>query len=166
MQIKIKFFDSVVARFSVFILASFIFVSCGNGVMYQKYVDYSDKGMSMADTVDFDFVVENPNEKFNLILNLEYLKTYPYQNVFFFVDILGPEDLYYRDTIECILANPSGKWLGDVSGELVNQDLMYRYNTYFPAKGAYKIKVQHAMRDSVLVAMRSFRIELREFEIE
>ncbi len=140
--------------------------ACSNELKYQKQIPFSQQGMSINDTLDFDFVIDNPKETFNLILNLEYLKTYPYQNIFFFVDVLGPQDLHHRDTIECILANPSGQWLGEVSGDMVHQDLMYRYYTHFPTKGEYKIRVQHAMRDTVLPAMRAFGIELRKFKKE
>lgn len=141
-----------------------IFYSCINSSIYKANIEVNQNGWNYHDHLKYEFNIEDIQNNYNLLINLNFLKTYKYNNLFFFVDVKDPENKTYRDTIECILAIPNGKWIGNISGDLVSQQLTYRYNVNFPIKGQYKIEIQHAMRDSLLRNVTSVGLELNYFE--
>ena len=144
-------------------VAVFLF-SCSSKTVFEKAVEVEEKGWHYKNILDYQFSIENSQQDFTLFLNLEYLKSYAYSNIIFFVDVIDPNEGVLRDTIECILSTPTGKMLGDVSGDEVDHQFVYRPRVNFPVKGEYQIKIQHAMRDTLLKKMNSVGIELREFE--
>jgi len=141
-----------------------LFTACSPSAIYKEDFDVDENGWNYTDTLSYQFDILNEHENYNLLINLKYNKSYKYNNIFFFVDIEAPNLQNYRDTIECIMANPSGRWLGKISGDYVEHQFMYRYKVNFPEKGNYRVKIQQAMRDSLLKKIASVGIELRTFE--
>ena len=146
------------------ILITFLLIACSNSTIYEKNIEVNEKGWNYKDTLKYKFNIQNPQQNYNLLIHLKYLNTYTYSNLFFFVDVIDPENNKYRDTIECIMATPKGRWLGEKSGNYIEHEFMYRYNVNFPKKGNYKIKLQQAMRDTILKKISSVGLELRKFE--
>ena len=141
-----------------------ILYSCSNNTVYEQVKPVDEKAWDYRDTLAYEFAIEDTNQNYNLIISLKYKKNYSYSNIFFFVDVVDPEMDTYRDTIECFMAAPSGRWLGESSGDYIEQKLIYRQNVNFPKKGTYKINLQHAMRDTLLRNMSEVGLELQEFE--
>ncbi len=145
------------------VILTILLWSCSNTTVYEQDFDVDETAWHYNDTLSFNFEIENPNQNYNLLINLKYLKTYKYRNIFFFVDVIAPENQIYRDTIECIMASPTGKWLGKSSGDYIQHQFMYRYNVNFPEKGTYRINIQQAMRDSLLPKISKLGLELQKF---
>ena len=150
-------------RLLVLILLVLTIWSCSNSSVYEQNFDIDEKGWDYKDTLDFEFKIDNPKQNYNLFINLKFNKSYSYRNVFFFVDIKNPQEKVLRDTIELPLASSTGKWLGEVSGDYVEQKLVFRLNTSFPIKGDYRIKIQQAMRDTFLQKISMVGMELKEY---
>ena len=137
--------------------------SCSNYTVYKQDFDVDESGWSYMDSLSFKFDIEDPNQNYNLLLNLKYHKLYSYSNIHFFVDVTDSENQVYRDTIECFMANPQGKWLGKSAGDYIEHQFMYRYNVNLPVKGEYQIVIQQAMRDTLLKRISSLGLELQEY---
>jgi len=136
--------------------------SCSDSTVYEKTYMLNDSGWDYKDKLEFKFNVKDSKQNYNLLINLKYKKTYPYSNLYFFVDIIDPLKKLKKDTIEYFMATSSGKWLGESSGEYINQQSAYRYNINFPEAGEYTIVLQHAMRDSLLKKISEVGMELQE----
>ena len=54
------------------------------------------------------------------------------------------------DTLNFLLADPTGKWYGETSGTLVESTITFKSKTSIPYKGHYKMHVIQAMRDEIL----------------
>lgn len=94
----------------------------------------------------------NPQHFFITVRNTE---DYPYSNLFLFVHTTFPNDRRSRDTIECILTDRAGRWLGSGNGfvadnKIIANKVLYQYQKKFPLKGSYKIEIEHAMRTDTL----------------
>jgi gliding motility-associated lipoprotein GldH len=57
-----------------------------------------------------------------------------------------PQGTYSKDTLECILADQTGKWLGDGSGDIWDNQILFRKNFKFKRKGKYVFSLEQAMR--------------------
>ena len=53
---------------------------------------------------------------------------------------------YARDTIECILADNSGKWLGEGSGDIWDNQILFKKGVRFRKTGTYRFTLEQAMR--------------------
>ena len=141
-----------------------LFWACSNPTVYKKTLKVDEKGWDFRDTLNYKFDIQSPNQNYNLLINLKYLNTYAYSNLYFFVDVVDPQKQKYRDTIECIMATPSGRWMGKASGDYIEHKFIYRYKVNFPKKGEYQIKLQHGMRDTLLKKISEVGIELQDFQ--
>ena len=70
--------------------------------------------------------------------------------MYIFLDTKYPNNSISRDTIECILADPSGKWLGDGSGDIWDNLILFKKNVRFKQIGTYKFRYEQAMRMPLL----------------
>jgi len=59
-----------------------------------------------------------------------------------------------RDTMECILADPNGKWLGEGLGDIWDNKILFKQNVKFRKSGLYEFSLTQAMRvDSLPMIM-------------
>jgi gliding motility-associated lipoprotein GldH len=66
-----------------------------------------------------------------------------------------------KDTIQFILAENSGKWIGNGIGNLREIAYLYRRSTRFPEPGEYMITLEQAMRlEEIPVSEVGVRVEL------
>ena len=86
---------------------------------------------------------------------------YAYRNLYLFLTTRLPNNNRTRDTLELILADPQGNWLGKGFGALHDNQILVRRNLSFPLAGRYTFSLQQAMRQDVLegVADVGIRIE-------
>jgi gliding motility-associated lipoprotein GldH len=61
-----------------------------------------------------------------------------------------PNEAEKKDTLQFILAEPSGKWLGEKTGTIVEFQSMISKGGTFARSGTYSFKLQHAMREDNL----------------
>ncbi len=88
---------------------------------------------------------------FNLFVNIRNTGNYKYSNLFLFVDVFQPEGKIERDTIECILADSRGKWLGSSgSGSIWDNQILFNRKARFPGVGKYVFRFTQAMREKEL----------------
>jgi gliding motility-associated lipoprotein GldH len=74
---------------------------------------------------------------------------YPYQNLWLLCKQEQPDSMVVTDTLECMLADDFGKWLGN--GMTLYQNVFsLRDRYYFPDTGAYTLNIRHGMRDELL----------------
>ena len=55
-----------------------------------------------------------------------------------------------NDTLECILADEKGKWLGTGIGDIYDNQIPFKKNVLFPKKGKYKFEIEQGMRTDIV----------------
>ena len=88
---------------------------------------------------------------------------YPYANLRIFATIKDAKKKNKKnkiDTLNYILAEPNGMWLGKGFGETKEILFQYKKGYKFPKNGIYTIEIQHAMRDSHLKGIEDFGIKI------
>jgi gliding motility-associated lipoprotein GldH len=83
---------------------------------------------------------------YDFFINLRQAATYPYSNIFFFVDTWFPNGKTARDTVECVLADDKGNWFGRGLGDIKENKILFKKGVRFPLKGNYVFVFQQAMR--------------------
>jgi gliding motility-associated lipoprotein GldH len=86
----------------------------------------------------------------NFYINLRNGENYAYSNIYVFVELEFPNGKKSIDTVECILADPTGKWIGSGSGSIYDNRFLYQHGKQFPLSGRYKVNIQQGMRTDEL----------------
>lgn len=136
-------------RFFVIAVAAGV-ISCTPAQVFDKYKTIPDAKWHKDSLVVFSVPVTDSLQNHNLLLNVRNETDYNYSNLWLFVQIEQPDGELLKDTFQIILAEPSGKWLGDGIGKLKTRETIFRRNVYFPVTGEYTVKIQHGMREEIL----------------
>lgn len=124
--------------------------ACDSGQVFEENMPVKDAVWKASESLDFRFDIQDTVSPHNMYINLRNGEDYPYMNIFLFVDIKFPNGKTASDTLECILADEQGKWLGSGLGAIHDNRILYRKNVSFPVPGQYEVKITQAMRNEEL----------------
>ena len=123
----------------ILLFFSTIFLSCGNNI-HEEYRSFNNKGWSSDTILHFKYTITDIKENYDLSLNIRHTVDYKYQNLYVFLEGLE------KDTIDIVLANKTGRWLGSGISDIREFKHIFSKKTNFVEKGEYKIRVEQAMR--------------------
>lgn len=123
-----------------------LFASCGKDAMYSRYVDMPDEQWNRDSVLRFDVNVDDSTSVYDISFCNRITGQYQYSNMFLFITIVAPDKSHQTDTLECILADNKGKWLGKGFGNIWSNNIVYKQNVIFPQKGNYSFYIEQAMR--------------------
>ena len=138
-------------RSSIVALLSLLFLSACNG----DYILNETKEVAGGDWAfeapkSFTAEVTDTLTPQHFYLLLRHGGNYSYQNLIVIVKTCFPNNTFVADTIDCPLADPSGKWYGSGLGDLLDNRIMFKRNVQMPFAGTYKFELQHAMRSDTI----------------
>ena len=140
--------------------AFLFFVSCDRNKIFDLYLEVDPQGWHATDTIGFEFEIDShENIFYNTLIGLRNNNDFLYANIFFFVDVEYPSGLHRTDTLQYILAEPDGKWLGSGIGEIKHNVLNFKENETMQP-GLYKYKIVHGMRDDVLIGIEDIGLRV------
>lgn len=120
--------------------------SCKKAALYDKNLEINDGNWSIVQKPQFLVSIEDTLQNTDVYINLRNSSCYPYSNIFLFINTTFPNGKQARDTLECILANDKGQWLGDGLGDIWDNRILFKKNVRFPQKGVYTFEFEQAMR--------------------
>jgi len=143
----------------VLLLLLILFVSCDQNVVYDEYVR-TDGAWSWRDAREFIVDISDTLSFHNIYVQVRHTVDYPMSNLYMFVHVKGPTGQHRKDTVNFILAEPSGEWIGRGTGNLRELNLLFRKQTQFRIPGTYVFTLEQAMRNPELpVTDLGIRIE-------
>jgi gliding motility-associated lipoprotein GldH len=123
-------------------------------VVYQSDVPVPGGEWDRGLVPEFLFDISDTVNKHDLFIDIRHTGDYPYSDLFLFVDLNGPGGRHLRDTVECLLADPTGRWYGKGTGYIFadryRAKVLYKMGNRFPSAGRYSIKLEQAMRTEKL----------------
>ena len=117
-----------------------MFISCDKSIVFEEYKSFENQNWNADSTVFFNYVVTDTTSKNIITIKFRHSVEYEFQNLFLFIktDVM--------DTVELMLANKEGMWLGSGIGDVREFDFEYKNEKLFSAKGNYSFKIEQAMR--------------------
>lgn len=152
------------AGIAMMLTAALLLSACDGSIYYDASRSVDEHGWLPSEPVVFDVEVDDTTSYFNFLVGVRNSITYPYSNTFLLIGTTFPDGSIAHDTLECPLADASGRWYGKRTGRYV--DSRYRLrggSARFPMKGNYRFEVGNGMRDSAISGLKdiSLRIEYR-----
>lgn len=139
----------IVASIAITIVSVFLY-SCNSNTIINQYVEIPSSGWDKNNAVAFNVDINDSISTYNFGINIRNSTTYRYSNLYIFLLTEFPNGNISRDTIECLLADNEGKWLGKGWGEIKESEIILSSGLQFPLAGKYKFLIQQAMRVDTL----------------
>jgi gliding motility-associated lipoprotein GldH len=138
--------------------------ACDRNVLYEKNERIPDASWNKNQKLEFLVDIPDTLKPHHIFINIRNLNNYPMSNLFLFVSITSPDELFNRDTVLYYLAEPSGKWVGKGFGNVWSNRYRYKSNVRFPVSGTYRFEIQQAMRIDDLEGISDIglRVEIAE----
>jgi gliding motility-associated lipoprotein GldH len=145
-EIKTQIIMHNILKIGVTVFLFVILLSCDSNKVYEEYVEIDNGVWERENIISFDFEAEDTTTAHNTYINIRNTGDYPYSNVYLFVKMEGPSGNLLIDTVNCILADNRGIWLGSGIGDLWDLKIPYFGGFKFAQKGKYRVSFEQAMR--------------------
>lgn len=146
------------------IIGIFLFSSCGNNRVYNKYIDIKDHVWHKDSALTFSFYAEDTVNHYNVLLNIRHNSEFKHQNLWLFTSSQDPEGNIAKDTLECYLYDNIGRPLGQDYFYLYEMPLIYMSEIKFHKQGEYTFEIYQAMRDSLLTGIESLGLTIEKVD--
>ena len=133
--------------FCVIVFASVAF-SCQQNKLFDRYTSVSS-GWDRQETVSYEFAAPDSLNSYSLFVKLRTTTDYKFSNIFLVVELNYPHGKVTKDTLEYIMAKPSGELLGSGFTSVKEHKLRFKgvdASFVFSEEGTYKVHIQQAMR--------------------
>lgn len=142
------------------ITAATLLSACGKDYFWEEKKDLPTHRWTYADSLNFKFKIEDTAAVFNLLLELEYADTFPFQNIYLQLKMSYPNGKQIRRTASFDLFDNEGNSLGDCSDGRCRTRITLQPDAYFGVAGEYGLSAeQFTRRESLPVGAVRFLIE-------
>lgn len=132
--------------FALITLLALSLASCEKPSEFEGNQPIKASGWNASEPVHFEFETNDTIQLHNFYIDVRNREDYPFSNIFFFVEMEFPNGKKSIDTVECMLANEQGEWLGEPTASLYSHEFLYQRAKQFPLGGRYKIDIRQGMR--------------------
>jgi len=98
----------------------------------------------------------------NVYINVRNAGFFGFSNLFLFINTRFPQGQLERDTLECTLASPDGKWVGEGLGDIWDNRILFKKDVRFPQPGEYRFELIQAMRINPLPGIMDAGIRIEK----
>lgn len=121
-------------------------LSCDSNKVFEEYIAVENGVWLKENVASFEFEAQDTITAHNLYINIRNKGNYAYSNLYLFVTLQGPNGNVLKDTVNCVLADNRGKWLGSGIGDLWDLRVPYIGDFKFAQTGNYVVTLEQAMR--------------------
>jgi gliding motility-associated lipoprotein GldH len=120
-------------------------VSCDSNRLYESHTSIENEIWNINQVPVFEFNNVDTLSNANLVINVRHTSTYPFSNLWLFISSTDPNGELQKDTVECVLSEKNGKWLGNGLGDI--WDIQCQFKTLrLNDDGIYRFEIEQAMR--------------------
>ncbi|HOZ29796.1 MAG TPA: gliding motility lipoprotein GldH [Bacteroidales bacterium] len=146
----------------IVLFSGLLFTSCDRNRVYEEYIKIDDYVWQNKNIVRFEFEIQDTSSLHNVYINVRHATIYPYNNLWLFIKSSSPNGLTNIDTVECVLSDEKGKWLGDGSGDIWDIQIPWKMGVRFPIAGNYIVEYQQAMRVDALPGIMDMGLRIEK----
>ena len=137
-------------------------LGCDSDRLFEENQKIDNNKWYIDNSVEFKVEIKDTSTLYNVYVNVRNAGYYRYSNFFLFVNTHLPAGQLQRDTLECPLASPDGKWLGDGLGDIWDNRILFKKNVTFPVEGEYRFELIQAMRDDPIEGIMDAGIRIEK----
>lgn len=135
---------------------------CGQPALVDNFMDVNENAWDVSQKLKTEIIIEDTLSTFNFYINIRNTTDYNYSNFFVFIKTIFPDGKIAIDTLECILADNQGKWLGKGNSKIKDNKILLKKDAIFPMKGKYIFEIEHAMRAKVVTGIKTVGFAIKQ----
>lgn len=147
---------------SPFFVAAMFFTACDSKRYFEENKPIEKGNWQSVEKARFDVQITDTLSTYNFFLNVRNSVDYSFSNLYLFIRTTNPAGKKAQDTIECQLADYTGKWLGSGSGSLKFNRFLIQKGVSFRKKGHYTFEIEQAMRVKELKGIMDIGIRIEK----
>ncbi|MGE5425113.1 MAG: gliding motility lipoprotein GldH [Syntrophothermus sp.] len=153
--------------FRMLIYSAFLFLvpgfyGCDKNHFYDENAVIENGTWNSRDKKTFTVTITDTLSRYNFFLNVRNDADYGYSNLYLFVHTRLPNGISAVDTVECMLADPDGKWRGSGIGSLKYNRFALKKGVVLRPAGKYIFELEQAMRVENLKGIRDVGIRIEK----
>jgi gliding motility-associated lipoprotein GldH len=121
--------------------------ACNKGKVYHRFIEIPRDKWNAKNIIHFDVSITDTLHSHNVYLLVRNNANYKYSNLYLFVTTTSPMGFSVRDTLELVLADQRGKWVGKGTADVYTSKHPFKLNVRFPYRGIYSFDIQQALWD-------------------
>lgn len=137
-------------------------VACNQQQVYSEFHSVEQAGWHIDSLVKYTVDISDSTARYELVITLRHTTQYPYQNIWLFVDKSFGNTLLQRDTVEGMMADNYGRWLGKGITRYT-LPLLYDDACWFPCSGEYIFSIQQGMRTECLQGISDVGLQVVKY---
>lgn len=145
-------------------VALLILTGCTKRALFDDVHTFDGEGWRASDTLSYKFPISDTAKTYNVLLHIRNTKNYDYSNLWLFIETTAPNGQVYTDTLEIMLADPSGRWLGKGIGNVNSMLIPYMPGVKFTQRGIYTLSIHHAMRVESLTEIMDLGVRIIPYQ--
>jgi len=139
-----------------------LFNSCDSRRFFEDNKTVKNGVWNRNEKIRFELTIPDTLSRFDFFLNVRNDLSYPYSNLYIFIETTQPNGKVSSDTLECELADYSGKWYGKGIGSVKFNRLLFQKGIRFRAAGKYIFELEQAMRVKNLTGIRDIGLRVEK----
>ncbi|MBD99723.1 MAG: hypothetical protein CMO34_07760 [Verrucomicrobia bacterium] len=141
-------------------------LACNEGIVLNDHKKFEEGMWVRKNKIVFDYEISENNALYDIYLNFRHTGNYPFENIYFFIETVSPDNKFAKDTAQMILADKKGRFLGKGIGDIFDYEFKFKEGIKFPVSGKYSIQVEQAMRVETIEEVTDFGIRIERASIE
>jgi gliding motility-associated lipoprotein GldH len=130
-----------------FIFVGLIFIlSCDSNRVFEQNIKINDGNWKVSEVKKFEINILDTTSVMDVFVNVRHTSSYSYSNLWMFVNTIYPDGTKEKDTLQCVVAQASGKWLGRRGLADIWSLQAYYKTKIFKQFGIHQIEIEQAMR--------------------
>ncbi len=138
--------------------------ACDASRIFEENKEIPSNNWESENIIKFAVPINDPSTAANFYINIRNADGYPYSNIYLFIKTIFPSGKFSTDTLECILADEQGKWLGKGLGDIYDNQIPFKRNVRFPISGTYLFEIQQGTRSDKLPLIMDVGLRIEKAE--
>lgn len=132
--------------------------------MYTDNISFPSEVWTLENVAEFNSEIIDTASISNIYFTIRTGTSYPFRNIWLFVNTTSPEGRSVSDTLQYFLADEKGSWYGTGFGDIHELSLPFKTGIYFPEKGIYSFRIRHGMRIENLKGVYDFGLRIEKLK--
>lgn len=145
--------------------AAFAFLSsCAEGEIYYRYHHLQNAKWYKDSTLVFkiDSLSFIPQRPYNVSVEVANNKSYPYQNLWLYVEHNFSDSLFHRDSLQLSVTDAYGRAKGKGVGRLYQLSIPYKTQVFRDSILDYEVRITQTMTDNPLIGIEKIGLKIQK----
>jgi gliding motility-associated lipoprotein GldH len=140
-----------------------ILLSCQDNVYYEKSYPIENGAWTYSDTLDFEFAIEDTSQLYQIWLNIEHTKTFPFQNLYVLIYSELPSGERFKERISLPLMDKKGMWYGKCGSKNCQLVINLQEKVKFEMAGNYRFTIEQNTRQNPIKGVNEIGFKVERF---